>query len=141
MKKLSKKAPPLICIVDEDDSVRRRLDSLIQLTGYQTSLFDSSHAFLRSYHSRPISCLIVDAHLSGVSGLELQRTLHDAHIIIPMVFVTAPGDAVRSQALVQGAVEVLRQPFTDDELLHAITTVLGRRTVMRTVAAWGDTID
>jgi FixJ family two-component response regulator len=125
MKKLWKKAPPLICIVDEDDSVRQRLDRLIQSTGCQTSVFDSSRAFLRSYHGRKISCLIVDAHLSGVSGLQLQRMLRDAHIIIPMVFVTAPGDAARSQALVQGAVEVLSQPFTDDQVLRAITTALG----------------
>jgi FixJ family two-component response regulator len=123
--KLRKKAPPLICIVDEDDSIRQRLDRLIRSSGFQTSVFHSSQAFLRSYHCRKISCLVLDAHLSGVTGLQLQRLLGDANIFIPIVFVTASVDVVRSQALAQGAVEVVSKPFTDEELLRAITTALG----------------
>jgi FixJ family two-component response regulator len=118
-----KKAPPLICIVDEDESVRQRLDRLIRSTGAQTSVFVFSHAFLHSYHSRPISCLVLGAHLSGISGLELQRMLADAKIFIPIVLMTAAADVVRTGGLAPDAVEVLRKPFSDEELLSAITAL------------------
>jgi FixJ family two-component response regulator len=121
---LRKKTSPLICIVDDDDSVRRRLDSLLRSAGSQTSVFDSSESFLRSYHTRKISCLILDAHTTGVSGLQLQRMLADAHIPIPIVFVTAAAEVIRAQAYAHGAVAVLRKPFTDKELLSAVTTAL-----------------
>ena len=119
-----KKAPPLICIVDNDESVRQRLDRLIRSTGAQTSVFDSSQAFLRSYHSRRISCLILAADLSGISGLQLQRMLGDANIFIPIVLVTSAADVVRPRGLAHGAVQVLRKPFSDEELLSAITALV-----------------
>jgi FixJ family two-component response regulator len=119
-----RKAPPLICIVDDDESVRQRLDRLIRSTGARTSVFDSSRAFLHSYHSHTISCLVLDAHLSGVSGLQLHRMLGDASIFILLVLVTAPADVVRTQRLAHGAVTVLRKPFTDEELLSAITALM-----------------
>jgi FixJ family two-component response regulator len=119
-----KKNSPFICIVDEDDSLRQRLDSLFRSTGARTSMFDSSESFLRSYHTRKISCLILDAHMTGVNGLQLQRMLADAHIPIPIVFVTAAADVIRAQAYAHGAVAVVRKPFTDKELLRAVTTAL-----------------
>jgi FixJ family two-component response regulator len=119
-----RKTPPLICIVDEDESVRQRLDRLIRSTGAHTSVFGSSHAFLHSYHSRPIRCLLLDAHLSGVSGVELQRMLGDAHIVIPIVLMTASTDVVRTGGLAHGAVEVLRKPFSDEEFLSVITALV-----------------
>jgi FixJ family two-component response regulator len=87
-------------------------------------VFDSSESFLRSYHTRKISCLILDAHLTGVNGLQLQRMLGDAHIPIPIVFVTAAAEVIRAEAYAHGAVAVLRKPFTDKELLSAVTTAL-----------------
>jgi FixJ family two-component response regulator len=119
-----KTVPPLICIVAEDDSLRQRLDRLIRSTGAHTSVFDSSQAFLRSYHSRPIRCLVLDAHLSGINGLELQRMLIDAHVVIPMVLMTASSDVVRTGALAHSAVKVVRKPFSDEALLSAITAVV-----------------
>jgi len=125
-----KKAPPLICIVDHDDSVRQRLDRLIRSTGFDTSMFDSSLAFLRTYHSRPIRCLVLDAQLPGVSGLQLQRMLREANIVIPIVLVTASDEVVQTPELAHGAVEVVRAPFTDEELLSAITALVpGRHSV------------
>jgi len=115
---------PLICIVHDDDSVRRRLDSLLRSIGSRTSVFESSDAFLRSYHAHKISCLIIDAYMTGVSGLQLQRRLADAHIPIPIVFVTTAADVIRAQARADGAVAVLKQSFTDEELLTAVTIAL-----------------
>ena len=119
-----KKAPPLICIVDEDESVRQCLDRLIRSTGFQTSVFDSARAFLRSYHPRKITCLVLDADLPGAGGLQLQCTLGAVNIFIPMVLLTAPADVVRTRGLANGATEVLRKPFTDGELLNAITRLV-----------------
>lgn len=121
---LKRNAGPLICIVHDDDSVRRRMDRLLRSVGSRTSVFDSSAAFLRSYHTQTISCLIVDADMTGVSGLRLQRMLADAHIPIPIVLVTPAADVIRAAAYAHGAVAVLRIPFTDKELLSAVTTAL-----------------
>jgi FixJ family two-component response regulator len=109
--------------VVEDDADRESIDGLIRATGYRTSVFDSGEAFLRSYHQR-IDCLILDEHLPGLSGLRLQGLLADAHIAMPIVFVTARMNAVRTQALAKGALAVLEKPFTDKELLMAVTSAL-----------------
>lgn len=119
-----KKAPQHICIVHEDESVRQHLDGLLRSKGFQTSVFDSARAFLRSYHRRKIHCLVLDADLSGVGGLQLQRMLGAANIFVPIVLVTTPADVVRTRELAHGAVEVLRKPFTDEELLSAISALL-----------------
>jgi FixJ family two-component response regulator len=110
--------------VDDDESVRHRLDCLIRSRGCETSVFDSSQAFLREYHRRKIDCLVVDAHLSGVSGLQLQRMLDEAKILIPMVLVTAPGDVVRTRSLAPGVVRILAKPFSDEDLVRAITALI-----------------
>jgi FixJ family two-component response regulator len=119
-----KKATPLVCIVVEDDADRERIDGLLRATGYRTSVFDSGEAFLRSYHDERIDCLILDEHLPGLSGLRLQSLLADAHIAMPIVFVTARINAVRTQALAKGALAVLEKPFIDKELLMAVTSAL-----------------
>jgi FixJ family two-component response regulator len=98
-----KKATPLVCIVVEDDADRERIDGLLRATGYRTSVFDSGEAFLRSYHDERIDCLILEEHLPGLSGLRLQCLLADAHIAIPIVFVTARINAARTQALAKDA--------------------------------------
>jgi FixJ family two-component response regulator len=118
-------APPLISIVDDDDSLRNSLNNLIRSVGFAVQGFSSAEAFLNSNHLDDTACLILDVRMPGMSGLELQRQLMAADCQIPIVFITSHGDDdARSRALAAGAVEFLYKPFREEALLNAIHTAL-----------------
>lgn len=112
---------PLISVVDDDESVRESLDGLLQALGYEVKLFSSAETFLVSV-SRPITdCLILDARMPGMSGLDLQLELMRRGEPIPIIFITSGGDPdVVSRVMANGAVDCLFKPFTEDSLLKAI---------------------
>jgi two-component system, LuxR family, response regulator FixJ len=110
-----------ICIIDDDESVRRALRRLIQAVGWNAETFATAEEFL-SYRapSKP-GCLILDVHLPGLSGLELQERLRLDRQAVAVVFITAYGeDHVREQALRAGAIAFLQKPFEEQALLDAV---------------------
>jgi len=118
---------PLVGIIDDDESVRDSLGSLMRSAGYRTAVFRSADALLNSDHigngSRMI--LLLDIHMPGLSGLELQHRLADLKLSIPIIFVTADqDDAVRARALQQGAFAFFAKPFKDNALLSTIRAAL-----------------
>ena len=118
-------APPLISIVDDDDSLRNSLNNLIRSVGFAVQGFSSAEAFLNSNHLDDTACLILDVRMPGMSVLDLQRQLMAADCQIPIVFITSHGDDdARSRALAAGAVEFLYKPFREEALLNAIHTAL-----------------
>ena len=118
-------APPLISIVDDDDSLRNSLNNLIRSVGFGAQGFSSAEAFLKSNQLHDTACLILDVRMPGMSGLDLQRQLMAADCQIPIVFITSHGDDdARSRALAAGAVEFLYKPFREEALLNAIHTAL-----------------
>lgn len=113
---------PLISIVDDDDSVREALRSLIGSVGFHAEAFGSAEEFLSSSYVAGTDCLITDVRMpGGMSGLELQERLHAANSSIPMIFISAHDDGdARARALKAGAVDFLQKPFSEDSLLGAI---------------------
>lgn len=121
----SKTGAPLIAIVDDDESVRIAISSLIRSAGYQSALFESADVFLKSGRIREMDCLVADIQMPGLSGLELQRLLIEMNHSIPIILVSANAtDEVRTRALELGASTFLRKPFADDDLLGAIQSAL-----------------
>jgi FixJ family two-component response regulator len=117
--------PPLISVVDDDESVRESLGGLIRSVGFGVRVFASAEEFLNSAHSSNTDCLILDVRMPGMNGLELQRQLMTSRCEIPVIFITAHGDEeARSRALRDGAVDFLRKPFSEDALLNAIRAAL-----------------
>jgi len=115
----------LVAIVDDDDSVRIALEGLLKSAGLPARAFESAEAFINSGQQRQTSCLIADIRMPGMSGLELQAKLNSEHCRIPIVFITAHGDAkMRMQALRAGAVEFLAKPFNDEALLESVRVAL-----------------
>jgi FixJ family two-component response regulator len=112
---------PLISVVDDDEGLREALQSLLRSVGLRVAVFASAEDF---WHSGPLhdtACLIVDVRMPRMSGLELQRELAAAHCPIPLIFITAHGDAeTRALALRAGAVAFLDKPFSDEVLLRAV---------------------
>ena len=116
---------PLIAIVDDDDSVRESVKSLVRSVGYDAAVFATAQAFLSSARRAHTDCLILDVHMPGMSGLELQRLLAAAKSRIPIIFITAYGaDQGRMQALRDGAVDFLFKPFGEEVLLKAVAAAL-----------------
>ena len=119
--------PSLISIVDDDESVRESVSSLVRSAGFGTTVFASAEEFLNSAQLRDTACLILDLRMPGMSGLELQRRLSDADYRIPIIFITAQrNEGDRMQALKAGAVDFLYKPFSENALLKAVDTALQR---------------
>lgn len=115
----------LISIVDDDESIREAIQSLLRSVGFRVKTFASAEQFLQSDQIETTACLILDVRMPGMSGLELQRRLMATQCHIPIVFVTAHGDEeARSRAMQEGAVEFLLKPFSEEALLNAIQAAL-----------------
>jgi FixJ family two-component response regulator len=115
----------IVAIVDDDESVRVALQGMMKSVGLPAQAFASAEQFLKSGMVSNTGCLIVDIRMPGMSGLELQAKLNAEHSRIPMIFITAHGDAkMRLQALRSGAVEFLAKPFDDEVLLENVQAAL-----------------
>ena len=118
---------PLISIVDDDDSLRVALKSLLDSVGFRAEVFDSGEEFLNSPYVSKTDCLIADIRMPGMSGLELQDRLNAAKLSIPVVFISAHDDGeARTRGLRAGAVDFLKKPFSEDALLGAISAGLDK---------------
>jgi len=119
--------PNLISIVDDDESVRRTTKLLIESFGYRAAGFESAKSFLTSSQLHATSCLVLDAQMPDMNGLQLQRHLTSEGWSIPIIFITAYGNKeTHSQAMLAGAVAFLDKPFSDEQLLASIKSALKR---------------
>jgi FixJ family two-component response regulator len=115
----------VIAIVDDDEAVRIALEGLLRSAGLTARAFESAEEFIGSGQQIQAACLIADIRMPGMSGLELQAKLNSEGCKIPIVFITAHGDAkMRMQALRAGAVEFLAKPFDDEALLESVRAAL-----------------
>jgi len=120
-------ADAMVFVIDDDESIREALHSLIRSVGLRVATFPSAHEFLQSDRPDVPACLILDVRMPGLSGLDLQRDLTEANIHIPIIFITGHGDIPMSvRAMKAGAVEFLTKPFRDQDLLDAIQQALDR---------------
>jgi FixJ family two-component response regulator len=127
-------APPnsLVFAIDDDASVRKGLARLLRSAGYQHEIFESASDFLaRPTHSGP-SCVILDVQMPVLNGMDFQETLIQQRREEQLVFITGHGDIpMCAQAMKAGAVDFLRKPFDDDELLQCVQRALTRSAEQR----------
>ena len=122
-----KQSDSIVFVIDDDPSVRSAITSLIRSVGMRVESFPSAQEFMVSKRPDAPACLVLDVRMPGVSGLDLQRELADAHIRIPIIFITGHGDIPMSvRAMKAGAVEFLTKPFRDQDLLDAISQAIER---------------
>jgi FixJ family two-component response regulator len=116
---------PLIAVVDDDAAIREAVQSLLRSVGLRVAVFASAEDFWQSAQRQATACLIADVLMPRMSGLELQRQLATARCPVPIIFITAHGDAeTRGRALRAGAVAFLDKPFSDEALLQAVQAAL-----------------
>lgn len=128
--------PPVVIVIDDDPSVRAALADLLGSVGLQAQLFGSTQEFLRSERIDAPGCLVLDIRMPGQSGLDFQRTMVDADIHLPVIFITGHGDIPMSvRAMKAGAIEFLTKPFRDQDLLDAIQQGIAKDRIRRHEAA------
>lgn len=126
----------IVFVIDDDESIREALQSLIRSVGLSVRTFASAQDFLQHQHPDVPACLILDVRMPGLSGLDLQRELTEANIRIPIIFITGHGDIPMSvRAMKAGAIEFLTKPFRDQDLLDAIREALERDRLARSERA------
>jgi FixJ family two-component response regulator len=119
--------PPLISVVDDDESVRESLPDLLRQLGFASEAFSSAEAFLASDVLSQTSCLLLDIVMPGMSGPDLEAELTQRRQTIPIVFITGHGEnTVVPGVLARGAVGCLAKPFTEAALLDAVRDALDR---------------
>ena len=115
----------IIAVVEDDAGMRRALERLLRVAGFQPLLFASAEAFLGEQAAQSAACLVLDIHLPGLSGLELRRRLTASGNEQPVIFITAEeDDSMRQEALHLDCSAYLRKPFEGAALLAAIREVL-----------------
>ncbi len=116
-----KQASQLIAVVDDEPSTRRALERLLRVVGFDVEAFPSGDSFLRSLLVRTPACVILDLHIPGVSGFEVQERLGEAHVGFPVIVLTGHDSAAnRERAMEGGAVDYLCKPVSEDVLLGTI---------------------
>jgi len=117
---------PRVSIVDDDESVREAINSLLRSVGLQAQVFASAEEFLNSGYQHHAGCLILDVRMPGMTGLQLQEQLVSVECDIPIIFITAhvSDTQARTRALQSGAVDFLIKPFSEEALLNDVYIAL-----------------
>jgi DNA-binding NtrC family response regulator len=117
----------LVCIIDDDLSIRESLSDLLSSVGKNVKTFSSAQEFLTNPPPEAPGCLVLDVQMPGISGLDLQRELGHSDSHIPIIFMTGYGDIPMSvRAMKAGAFEFLTKPYHDEDLLRAISQAIER---------------
>ena len=116
---------PVVSIVDDDDSVRTAMSSLVRSLGYEACVFASAEAFLASPRLQDTACLIADIQMPGMSGLDLQSALQARRHRIPIIFITAfPEERIRKRAEAAGAVGFFSKPVDGHVIIGCLDSAL-----------------
>ena len=125
---------PTVFIIDDDPAMTAVQAELIGLLGLKTACFRSASEFLATCQPSGPGCLVLDVHMPGMSGLELQKELTARGIELPTIFVTGFGDVrMAVEAMKAGAIEFLEKPFRSQELCDLV-----QRAIRLDVARWQD---
>ncbi len=115
-----------VAVVDDDGSVRRALQRVLNASDLETEGFASGEEFLASLQFRRPDCVILDLHMPGLSGLEVQKQLTRNGRCLPVIIMTGYHEAgMRAQCLTAGASVYLRKPLDGQMLLKAIDVAIG----------------
>jgi FixJ family two-component response regulator len=125
---MTKKPTDTVFVVERDDDLRARLSRYLSDSGFAVRGFSSAESFLETLPITGPACVVVDQHLPGLSGPDLQRQLLD-NPTLAMVFITDSGDvSTVVQAMRDGAVDFLMKPIEAEQLIAAVTRGLQKGT-------------
>lgn len=118
---------PVIHIIDDDAALRQALSRLLTASGYRTVVYESGTAFLERAPGNDAGCILLDVHMPGLTGLQLQEHLVRNASILPIVFLSGNGDIAMSvRAIKAGAEDFLSKPIGKEDLIEAIGRAMDR---------------
>jgi FixJ family two-component response regulator len=114
-----------VFVVDDDEPVRDAIAFMLETVDVKCETFSNAQEFLDSYDVSRRGCLVLDIRMPGMSGLELQVYLAEHNVEVPIIFITGHGDIPMAvEAMKRGAVDFIRKPFRDQELIDRIHEAL-----------------
>ena len=132
---------PIVFVIDDEASVRDALALFLESEGLSVKTYDSARSFLGEYQSNFHGCMIVDIRMPGMSGLELQQTLNEQGVDLPVIFLTGHGDVPMSaKAFKAGAMDFIEKPFSDEDLLASIRDAIAKDRALRQLRLQGHRI-
>jgi FixJ family two-component response regulator len=123
---------PTVHVIDDDDSVRLMLDSLLRSVSLNVRSYSSPQEFLKASRLDAPGCIVLDIRLPGINGLDFQKHLQEIGISLPVVLMTGHGDIPMSvRGMKAGAVDFLPKPFRDQDMIDAVTAAINRDRLRR----------
>ena len=132
--------PPVIFVVDDDSHIREAIRSVLEEDGRTVEDYATCEAFLESYRPGREACLLIDAYLPGMKGLELLQRLRDAGHRLPAIMITGSSDVPTAvQAMKSGALDFIEKPIGRNELLAIVERALEQARDSSKLVAWRET--
>jgi FixJ family two-component response regulator len=110
----------LIVVVDDDHNVLKSIGRLLEANGFETKLFSSAEAYKAYYRTSDAACLILDIHMRGMSGIDLQRELIRSGELVPVIFITGDDSVATERSVAEAGCACIRKPCTATALLEAV---------------------
>ena len=129
--------PPIIFVVDDDSHIRDGIRGVLEQDGRIVEDYPACEDFLEAFHPGREACLVIDAYLPGMDGIELLRRLHDAGHRLPAIMITGNSDVrMAVQAMKAGASDFIEKPISRDELLASVERALEQSRDSSKLSAW-----
>jgi two-component system response regulator FixJ len=117
----------IVHVIDDDEAMRESLTFLLSTAGMGVKTYDSAVAFLDVAPNVKTGCVITDARMPGLSGVDLLRRLRELKFGVPVIVITGHGDVpLAVEAMKIGAIDFLEKPFDDEVLLASVRSALNQ---------------
>lgn len=114
---------PVVFVVDDEPMVLDSIVALLEVSGFNVKAFASAEEFLASFEPDQRGCLLLDVRLSGMSGVELQKSLHSDRVELPVILMSGhASNEVREAGMANGAVGFLEKPIDSRSLIELLRT-------------------
>ena len=111
----------VVHLVDDDDSVRRSVGFMLKTSGHQVESYSSGAELLKQAKALDAGCILLDIRMPGMDGLEVQETLRQQGVTLPIIIMTGHGDVPLSvRAMKAGAIDFIEKPFEKQVLLASL---------------------
>ncbi len=115
----------IVFVVDDDEGICEGLALLLETVGQPYESYSSAIEFLDAYDASKGGCMVLDIRMPQMSGLELQEKLNEQGSLLPIIFITGHGDIQMAvEAMRRGALDFIRKPFREQDLLDRINEAL-----------------
>jgi two-component system response regulator TtrR len=131
-------AEPTVYVIDDDESIRELLGWLMKRNGIRCEAFANARSFLKAWAPESPGCLVLDLHMPGMSGLDLQQYLNEHGVRMPVIFLSGRADVPNAvKAVKSGAIDFIEKPFDYKRIVALVQDCLQRDAVARSEQVQG----